>query len=113
MYEEAANDTTPTPKKTPFTLLKTQVKQTSTARADIAPIKITAREISVHYGDKQALFGVDLDIRDKSVTALIGPSGCGKTTFLRCINRMNDTIHGAHVSGRMEIGGIDIYQQGV
>ncbi|MBI1187900.1 MAG: phosphate ABC transporter ATP-binding protein [Alphaproteobacteria bacterium] len=75
--------------------------------------KIAARDVSVFYGDKQALFDVSIDIPDRSVTALIGPSGCGKTTFLRCINRMNDTIEGARVSGVIEIEGKDIYQKSV
>src|SRR3712207_6100382 len=50
---------------------------------------IVARDVSVFYGEKQALFDVSLDIPEKAVTALIGPSGCGKSTFLRCLNRMN------------------------
>ncbi|WP_298745599.1 phosphate ABC transporter ATP-binding protein PstB [uncultured Brevundimonas sp.] len=73
-----------------------------------APIKICARDVSVFYGDKQALYDVSMDIADKTVTALIGPSGCGKSTFLRTMNRMNDTIAGARVTGRIEIDGEDI-----
>jgi phosphate transport system ATP-binding protein len=73
-----------------------------------APVKIAARDVSVFYGAKQALFDVSLDIADKTVTALIGPSGCGKSTFLRSINRMNDTIPGARVTGRIEIDGEDV-----
>jgi phosphate transport system ATP-binding protein len=70
--------------------------------------KITARDVNVYYGAKQALFGVDLDIPEKSVTALIGPSGCGKSTFLRCINRMNDTIEGCRVEGSILVDGHNI-----
>ena len=55
-----------------------------------AVAKIQTAGVDVHYGDKQALFEVDLDIDANTVTALIGPSGCGKSTFLRCLNRMND-----------------------
>ena len=73
------------------------------------PMKMTARGVSVFYGEKQALFDVDLDIREKQVTALIGPSGCGKSTFIRCLNRMNDTIPIARMSGRVELDGRDIY----
>ena len=62
--------------------------------------RCAAQDVNVFYGDKQALFDVDLDIRDEPVTALIGPSGCGKSTFLRCINRMNDTIDGCRVDGQ-------------
>jgi phosphate transport system ATP-binding protein len=71
--------------------------------------KVAARDVSVFYGDKQALFGIDLDIPANQVTALIGPSGCGKSTFLRCVNRMNDTIPVARVSGSIKVDGIDIY----
>ena len=70
--------------------------------------KMTARDIRVFYGDKEALKGVDIDIYDDRVTAFIGPSGCGKSTFLRCLNRMNDTIAGARVTGRIELEGQDI-----
>jgi len=70
--------------------------------------KISAHNINVFYGAKQALFEVSLDIPANSVTALIGPSGCGKSTFLRCINRMNDTIEGCHVEGSIIVDGKNI-----
>jgi phosphate transport system ATP-binding protein len=73
------------------------------------PIRVTARDVNVHYGAKQALYDVSIDIPDRAVTALIGPSGCGKSTFLRCINRMNDTIEGCRVAGRIQLDGNDIY----
>ncbi|WP_244465679.1 phosphate ABC transporter ATP-binding protein PstB [Devosia chinhatensis] len=72
-------------------------------------IRLTARDVTVHYGAKQALHGISIDIPDRAVTAFIGPSGCGKSTFLRCINRMNDTIEGAKVGGKIELDGQDIY----
>ncbi len=72
-------------------------------------IRLTARDVTVHYGTKQALFGISIDIPDRAVTAFIGPSGCGKSTFLRCINRMNDTIEGARVGGTIKLDGEDIY----
>jgi phosphate transport system ATP-binding protein len=72
-------------------------------------VKVAAREVSVFYGAKQALFGVDLDIPQNQVTALIGPSGCGKSSFLRCINRMNDTIAIARVTGSIRLEDMDIY----
>ncbi|KAA6205290.1 MAG: phosphate ABC transporter ATP-binding protein [Candidatus Tokpelaia sp.] len=65
--------------------------------------------VTVFYGNKQALHGVTLDIVANKVTALIGPSGCGKSTFLRCLNRMNDTIEGARVEGVITLDGEDIY----
>ena len=67
-----------------------------------------ARDISVFYGDKQALKDVSIDVHEDRVTAFIGPSGCGKSTFLRCLNRMNDTIATAHVKGLIELDGEDI-----
>jgi len=77
---------------------------------DTAPeIKIMSRNVDVFYGEKQALFGVDLDIPARAVTSLIGPSGCGKSTYLRCLNRMNDTIDICRVQGSIELDGTDIY----
>ena len=73
------------------------------------PIRLTARDVTVSYGAKQALHGISIDIPDRAVTSFIGPSGCGKSTFLRCINRMNDTIEGAKVGGTIKLDGEDIY----
>lgn len=73
-------------------------------------VKIKSRDVNVFYGQKQALFGVNLDMRANEVTALIGPSGCGKSTFLRCINRMNDTIGTCRIEGKIEINGENIYR---
>ncbi len=70
--------------------------------------KMTARDVHVFYGDKEAIKGVDIDIHDDKVTAFIGPSGCGKSTFLRCLNRMNDTIPTARVTGDIELDGQNI-----
>jgi ABC-type phosphate transport system ATPase subunit len=55
-------------------------------------VKMKGVDVNVYYGDKQALFDINLDVGERQVTSLIGPSGCGKSTFLRCLNRMNDTI---------------------
>ncbi len=76
-------------------------------------IKISARDVNVHYGDTHAIKDVDVDVLDKMVTAFIGPSGCGKSTFLRCINRMNDTIDVARVDGTITLDGEDIYARDV
>ena len=75
------------------------------------PAKMSTRKVDVFYGDKQALFEVDLDLRAHRVTALIGPSGCGKSTFLRCLNRMNDVVDGCRVSGTITLDGRDIYDR--
>jgi len=74
-----------------------------------AKIKVVARDVNVFYSDKHALKAVNLDVRANEVTALIGPSGCGKSTFLRCLNRMNDLIDGARVTGTIAIDQQDIY----
>jgi len=75
--------------------------------------KVVAKDLNVYYGDKHALHTVDLDIRAGEVTALIGPSGCGKSTFLRCINRMNDLVDGARVTGALTLDGDDIYDRSI
>ena len=87
--------------------------QATVTSPPVGPIKIAARDVSVFYGDKQALYDVSLDIPDKTVTALIGPSGCGKSTFLRTMNRMNDTIHGARVTGRIDMDAEDINDRSI
>ncbi|GIV03300.1 MAG: phosphate ABC transporter ATP-binding protein [Fimbriimonadales bacterium] len=75
--------------------------------------KIRVRGLKLYYDDFEALKGIDLDIPERHVTALIGPSGCGKSTFLRCLNRMNDLIPNARVEGRVEIDGLNIYDKDV
>jgi phosphate transport system ATP-binding protein len=72
--------------------------------------KISASNVDFYYGNFQALKGVSIDIPANQVTAFIGPSGCGKSTFLRCLNRMNDLIDGARLTGSVTIDGQDIYQ---
>ena len=73
-----------------------------------SPTRIDLRSINAFYGDKQALFDVNLEIPDNAVTAFIGASGCGKSTLLRCLNRMNDTIPNARVEGQILMDGVDI-----
>lgn len=72
--------------------------------------KMSARDVSVFYGDKKAIDEVSIDIPTEYVTAFIGPSGCGKSTFLRALNRMNDTIASARVEGTIMLDGEDIYR---
>jgi len=76
-------------------------------------IKITAKNVNVFYGEKQAINDVSIDIATEHVTAFIGPSGCGKSTFLRALNRMNDTIPGCSVDGDIQLDGVDIYKGGM
>ncbi|WP_051141505.1 MULTISPECIES: phosphate ABC transporter ATP-binding protein PstB [Aurantimonas] len=77
------------------------------------PIKMRSEKVTVHYGPKQALYDIDLDVEENQVTALIGPSGCGKSTFLRCLNRMNDTIDIAKVGGKITLDGEDVYDPAI
>lgn len=72
-------------------------------------IAISAREVNFYYGDFQALKNINLDLAARRTTALIGPSGCGKSTFLKLLNRMQDEVPGARLSGRILIDGQDIY----
>src|SRR3546814_7702170 len=71
--------------------------------------KMTARDVNVFYGQKQAINNVSIDVRIENVTAFIGPSGCGKSTFLRTLNRMNDTVANARVEGEITLDAEDIY----
>ncbi|MBB6018512.1 phosphate ABC transporter ATP-binding protein PstB [Deinococcus radiopugnans] len=74
---------------------------------------LSAKNVNIFYGDKQAVQNVNLDVQPGTVNALIGPSGCGKTTFLRAINRMHDLTPGARVSGQILLDGQDIYAAGI
>ncbi|MFK7602139.1 MULTISPECIES: phosphate ABC transporter ATP-binding protein PstB [Deinococcus] len=74
---------------------------------------LSAKNVNIFYGDKQAVQNVNLDVQPGTVNALIGPSGCGKTTFLRAINRMHDLTPGARVSGQILLDGENIYASGV
>jgi len=77
---------------------------------ELAPEAVfDAREVSVFYGRKRALAGVSLRIPRSRITALIGPSGCGKTTFLRSLNRMNDSVSGFRLEGQVLYHGHDLY----
>ncbi len=77
------------------------------------PVKVQVRNLSLWYGESQALYDVSLDFLERKVTALIGPSGCGKSTLLRCINRMNDLVAGVRVEGTITMGEQDIYEKSV
>lgn len=78
-----------------------------------AGLKISAHNLDFYYGPKQVLHSINLDIREKQITALIGPSGSGKTTFLRCINRMNDVVPSAHAEGSIKLDGQDVLRNDV
>ncbi len=71
-------------------------------------LKITVKNLNVHYGSKQALYNVNLNIFENEVTSLIGPSGCGKSTLIKCFNRMNDLVDICRVDGQIIIDGQNI-----
>lgn len=72
-------------------------------------VKIETRDLTVFYGHKPAIHGINLEILRNRVTALIGPSGCGKSTYIRCLNRMNDIIDRCRIEGSVMLDGEDIY----
>ena len=74
---------------------------------------ITVRDMSLWYGEHQALKDINIDIEEKSITALIGPSGCGKSTFLKTLNRMNDLIPGVKITGDVRYKGQNIFDSSV
>ncbi|MCB1873283.1 MAG: phosphate ABC transporter ATP-binding protein [Gammaproteobacteria bacterium] len=77
----------------------------------VANPAMTARNVNVWYGEKQAIIDTSLDIGKSQVISMIGPSGCGKSTFIRCLNRMNDTIDSCRVTGEIRLEGQDIYDK--
>jgi phosphate transport system ATP-binding protein len=72
-------------------------------------VGIQVETLNAWYGKAQALYDINLVVAANHATALIGPSGCGKSTFIRCLNRMHETIPDARVTGRVRIGEIDAY----
>ncbi|MBV1960524.1 MAG: ATP-binding cassette domain-containing protein, partial [Immundisolibacteraceae bacterium] len=84
--------------------------------AEVNPVSdestcISVQDFNLRYGQKQALFDINLQIPKNRVTAFIGPSGCGKSTLLRCFNRMNDLIDSVNTDGKIEIDGQDIHRR--
>jgi len=73
--------------------------------------KLTIENLDFYYGDFKALKNINMNIKDKSVTAFIGPSGCGKSTFLRTLNRMNDLIENTRVDGIIKLDDKNIYNE--
>jgi phosphate transport system ATP-binding protein len=74
---------------------------------------IHVENLNAWFGSTQALHHITLEIQEKHTTAIIGPSGCGKSTFIRCLNRMHETLPNTRVEGKVLIGGMDIYARGV
>ena len=78
---------------------------------DNAATKLLVQDLDLYYGKFQALKKINLDIKEKEITALIGPSGCGKSTFLKTLNRMNDLEEGVRIEGSIALDGKDIFAE--
>ena len=72
--------------------------------------KFSVSNLDLYYGTFHALKGINMDIKEKEITAFIGPSGCGKSTFLKTLNRMNDLVEGCRITGDVKLDGVDIYK---
>jgi phosphate transport system ATP-binding protein len=84
----------------------------SAVSPEVVP-RMRVSSLDAYFGSVHAVKGVAMRIHDRQVTAIIGPSGCGKSTFLRCLNRMHETVPTARVEGEVELDGRDIYARGV
>ncbi len=76
-------------------------------------IKISVKNYGFYYGKIKVLSDINLDIQEKTITAIIGPSGCGKSTLLRTFNRMNDLIPNTRIEGEIIVDGVNIYNDGI
>ncbi len=85
----------------------------SRRRMEDETVCLEVNNLDLFYGDKQALFDVNMTIPSKRATAFIGPSGCGKSTLLRTFNRMNDLVDGCRIEGKILLEGADIFDRGV
>ena len=74
-----------------------------------AKTKLLIEDLNLYYSDFHALHGINMDVKEKEITAFIGPSGCGKSTLLKCLNRMNDLAEGCRVQGKILLDGDNIY----
>ena len=72
--------------------------------------KFSVSNLDLYYGTFHALKGINMDIKEKEITAFIGPSGCGKSTFLKTLNRMNDLVEGCRITGDVKLDGVDIFK---
>jgi phosphate transport system ATP-binding protein len=109
---------------TPTTPAKPTNRLTAIAEGQVVPatvhpelqdeeLVLDVKDFNLWYGEKQALFDINLPVPRGKVTALIGPSGCGKSTLLRSVNRMNDLIDTVRIAGDMELAGDSVYGKGV
>ncbi len=111
---DAAIDEIAPPAADPTTDREQNIEQDLTAEKTVGEAfcenaKMSMRDVKVFYGEKQAIYDVDIDIGQNQVISMIGPSGCGKSTFLRSLNRMNDTVESCRVAGEILLDGENIY----
>jgi phosphate transport system ATP-binding protein len=108
MYNESSNNT-------PTHAIDIGALGRSDSGLDLGALEVCleVKNLSLHYGEAQALYDINMKIPKKQVTAFIGPSGCGKSTLLRCMNRMNDLVDGVKITGELLLDGSDIYKKSV
>lgn len=94
-------------------MLARKMQPTEQVDVPVGSVNIVVEALNAWYGSFLAIKDISLEMPSRRVTALIGPSGCGKSTFLRCLNRMHETQHGAKVSGVVSVDGVDIYGRNV
>ena len=76
---------------------------------NVLQTKLLIEDLNLYYGDFHALHGINMDIKEKEITAFIGPSGCGKSTLLKSLNRMNDLVEGCRIEGKVLLDGMNIF----
>ncbi len=93
--------------KAPINMKKIEVASDNVIAS--GKIKVEVKDVCAWFGDKQALYSVNLEIHEREVTAIIGPSGCGKSTLIRCFNRMHETVPGSRFGGDIHLEGESIF----
>lgn len=115
--DEVMTETTPPKTQSPRRTHSIDISAIGTGaknlRLEDEEIAMHVRNLELHYGEKRALHGINMEIPKKRVTAFIGPSGCGKSTLLRCFNRMNDLVDGCRIQGEVLVDDKNIYERAV
>src|SRR3954452_980222 len=83
------------------------------AMTHVSTVGMEVKNLNAWFGKSQILYDIAMSIKPRQVTAIIGPSGCGKSTYVRCLNRMHETIPSARVEGDVKIGDLDVYGSGI
>src|SRR3954453_17538640 len=82
------------------------------AATHLSTVGMEVKNLNAWFGKSQVLYDIAMSIKPRQVTAIIGPSGCGKSTYVRCLNRMHETIPSARVEGLVQVGELDVYGRG-